>query len=123
MSQSFGRQFSLLLQREIKIFFRNPMKFGRAVGNAILMIILLGLIFINAIKDNRPSPNQPEQFDDLIKYFIGAQGVSFIAITSTIMTGIFSVALVFPVEREVFAKEVASKTYNSFTYFISKLII
>lgn len=39
------------------------------------------------------------------------------------MTGIFSVALVFPVEREVFTKETASKTYNTLPYFLSKLII
>ena len=38
------------------------------------------------------------------------------------MNGIFSVSLVFPAERQVYAKETASKTYNTFPYFISKLI-
>lgn len=33
-----------------------------------------------------------------------AQGTFFVSITSVIMTGIFSVALVFPIEREVYTK-------------------
>jgi hypothetical protein len=32
-------------------------------------------------------------------------------VISILMTGLFSVALVFPTEREIFAKEISSKTY------------
>ena len=100
------------------------MKFGRAIANAILMIVLIGLIFYQSINEDYPSTSivYPSR-GDLIIYFIKAQGVCFVNVTSVIMTGIFSVSLVFPTEREVYAKETASKTYNTLPYFMSKLIV
>lgn len=72
------------------------MKLGRSIGNAILMIILLGIIFIHAISDDRLEPNKAYPMPQIIYYFIKAQGTFFVTLTSTIMNGIFSVALVFP---------------------------
>ena len=72
------------------------MKLGRAIGNSVLMIVILGVIFLNSISDDRPQPDQTYTFYQLISYFLGTQGTTFVSITSVIMTGIFSVALVFP---------------------------
>lgn len=72
------------------------MKLGRSIGNAILMMVLLGIIFIHAISDDRPVPDTAYPMNQLIFYFIKAQGTFFVTLTSTIMNGIFSVALVFP---------------------------
>lgn len=72
------------------------MKLGRNFGNSILMIVLLGLIFIHSISDDRLVPDTAYPTPQLIYYFIKAQGTFFITLTSTIMNGIFSVALVFP---------------------------
>ena len=47
-------QFILLFLRELKVFFRNPMKFGRAVGNSVITIIIIGLLFYQEISDDRP---------------------------------------------------------------------
>lgn len=102
------------------------MRLGRSIGNSILTIIILGLIFLHAISDNKPLPietGNSYSYIDLLFYFIYSQGLCFNNTTSILMTGIFSVALVFPVEREVFTKETASKTYNTLPYFLSKLII
>ena len=117
-------QFKILFSREALIFFRSPMKFGRAIANAILMVVLIGLIFYQSIGEDYPDPATlyPTKYA-LIGYFIKAQGVCFVNVTSVIMTGIFSVSLVFPTEREVYAKETASKTYNTLPYFLAKLIL
>lgn len=80
------------------------MKFGRALGNAFLLIFIVGIIFYDSISKHRPSSDEEYDFDTLIVYFVGAQGTAFVNVTSVIMTGIFSVSLVFPVEREVYAK-------------------
>ena len=98
------------------------MKFWRAIGNALITIIIVGLINYSGISDNRPDVSHTYQQNELLFYFISAQGVCFVVITNVLMNGIFSVSLVFPKERQVFAKEVASKTYGPFPYFISKLI-
>jgi len=31
------------------------MKLGRSIGNSVLMIIIVGLIFLHSISDDRPS--------------------------------------------------------------------
>ena len=62
------------------------------------------------------------EISELIRYFISAQGICFVVVTSVIMNGIFSVSLVFPTEREIYAKETASKTYYTSPYFFAKLI-
>lgn len=72
------------------------MKMGRAVGNSILMIIILGVIFLNSVSKDRPVDGEVYPIRQLIDYFMYAQGSFFVSITSVIMTGIFSVALVFP---------------------------
>lgn len=77
---------------------------GRAIGNAVLTLVIVGLIFIHAISDDRPNVDNIYNPFDLIIYFIKAQGTAFVGVTNVIMTGIFSVALLFPVEREVFSK-------------------
>lgn len=73
------------------------MKLGRSIGNSFLMIIILGVIFIQSISDHHPNKDNVYEKFSLIYDFIVAQGTSFVTVTSVIMTGIFSVALVFPV--------------------------
>jgi len=41
--------FKLLLAREWLNYKRNPMKFGGMIGNAFIMVIILGLFFINSM--------------------------------------------------------------------------
>jgi len=55
--RSFLFMFGMLIGREWTVFKRNPMKGARIIGNSIFSIILVGLIFISAISDNRPSPS------------------------------------------------------------------
>lgn len=91
--RSFWFMLTMLFWREFTIFKRNPMKGIRVVGNSIVMLVLAGLIFIHGISDNRPVKGQPYTADGLNYYFIKAQGVTFIAIVSCIMSSIFSVSL------------------------------
>jgi len=69
------------------------MKGVRVIMNSILMIFTAGLIFLSGVSDGRPSPGSVYSADFLRDYFIRVQGVTFIAIVSCIMTGIFSVSL------------------------------
>jgi len=85
--------FAMLLSREWTIFKRNPMKGARMIGNSLFSILLVGLIFINAVSDNRPDPSHHQAFKPLEYYFIKVQGSNFVAIVSCIMSGIFSVSL------------------------------
>lgn len=85
---------------------RNPMKLGRSMGNAVITFVLLGFIFYQTLKTDRPQsdPNIHYKKKDIVEYFMQAQASIFVCITGSIMNGIFSVALLFPFEREVFTK-------------------
>ncbi len=76
------------------------MKFARVMVTNIFMFLICGLVFRNQISENRPEPNEiyPSYFL-LNFYFIQAQGTLFVNATCAILSGIFSVALIFPVER------------------------
>lgn len=69
------------------------MKGARVIGNSLFSIILVGLIFVNGVSDNRPHPDHPILFKPLEIYFIKAQGCNFVTIVNCIMSGIFSVSL------------------------------
>jgi hypothetical protein len=87
------------------------------------MIILIGLVFLNRISDDRPTADSQYYSPlELIPYFVGSQGTMFVSICVPILSGIFSVALVFPEEREMFYKEVSAKIYYAFPYYLSKVI-
>lgn len=73
------------------------MKFYRSIGNALLSIIIVGLIFYNGVMEDRPDVSQTyESSLPILFYFIKVQGICFVNIVNVIMTGIFSVSLVFP---------------------------
>lgn len=91
--RSFLFMFTMLMGREWTIFKRNPMKGMRTVGNAVLSFVMVGLIFLNGVGENRPTQDQIYPFDELRYYFIRVQGSTFVAIVSSIMSGIFSVSL------------------------------
>ena len=97
------------------------MKVGRGLAISVLMTAIVGIIFYQSVSDGRPHADGVYLRQYLFEYFGYAQGVSFICVTSIIMTGLNSVILVFPTEREVFSKETSSKTYNTLPYFLSKL--
>ncbi len=90
---SFCFMFQTLIMRQWTIYWRNPMKFRGMLANSIISLIIVGLIFLSVISDNRPNDTGVYEVKSLFKYFIGAQGVCFVSITSSIMTGIFSVSL------------------------------
>lgn len=41
--------FTLLLQREWMNYLRNPMKFFGMIGNSLIMLIIVGVFFIDSI--------------------------------------------------------------------------
>jgi len=47
--RSFLFMFAMLIGREWTIYKRNPMKGMRTIGNAVLSIVMIGLIFLNAV--------------------------------------------------------------------------
>lgn len=69
------------------------------------MVFIVGLIFRNRIAEDRPQVDHIYQsYFQLTYYFIQAQGSMFICAACAILSGIFSVALVFPSEREIYFK-------------------
>jgi len=79
------------------------MKFYGMIGNALILVIILGLFFINSIMSIEEittlagaSTSIENFFLNMNMSFIQAQGTSFVNCTSNIMVGIFSVALSFP---------------------------
>ena len=80
------------------------MKVGRGLAISVLMTAIVGIIFYQSVSDGRPHADGVYLRQYLFEYFGYAQGVSFICVTSIIMTGLNSVILVFPTEREVFSK-------------------
>lgn len=79
---------------------RDPMNMIRMLMSNILMVFVIGLVFLNRIAEDRPHINQPYSDElSLWFYFMHAQGTMFITACAPILSGIFSVALVFPGER------------------------
>jgi hypothetical protein len=76
------------------------MIFFGMIGNALIMLIIIGIFFINSvpsIEDIAAAGVGSQSSVDFLKIisveFIRAQGASFVNCTSNIMCGIFSVAL------------------------------
>jgi hypothetical protein len=76
------------------------MKFFGMIGNVLIMLIIVGVFFINSvpsIEDIAAAGTGSQSSIDFLKTisveFIRAQGASFVNCTSNIMRGIFSVAL------------------------------
>jgi hypothetical protein len=75
------------------------MKFYGMIGNALIMVIIVGVFFLNTIpsiddmNDAAASSDASNFYLNLGIQFIKTQGSSFVNITSVIMVGIFSVAL------------------------------
>jgi hypothetical protein len=61
--------------------------------NIIITTLIFGGIFFNAGEDGRPEPGSIVDPLTLQTYLFSLQGVCFTNITSTIMQGIFSIAL------------------------------
>jgi hypothetical protein len=99
------------------------MKFGRTVFNAVISTILIGVIFYHGMLDGRPIDGHTYTPAQLLSYFINAQGTAFMGIVNVVMGGLVAVTLTFPVERKVFSKEIASKTYSTLPYFLAKLVV
>ena len=79
---------------------RDPMNMVRMLITNILMVFVIGLVFLNRVAEDRPNVNVP--YSDVFSlwfYFMYAQGAMFITACAPILSGIFSVALVFPGER------------------------
>ena len=52
--RSLPFMLKILFLREGTIFYRNPMKGIRTIINSLLMIILIGVIFLDGVSDKRP---------------------------------------------------------------------
>ena len=72
---------------------RNKLKGLRLVLVSLLILLTSGLVFLNAIKDNRPKDGQPIEYNQLRDYLIKAQGTIYIAVLSCIMSNVNTVAL------------------------------
>ena len=84
---SFFYSFVLLMKRDWTIFWRDKMKFGTCLLNAIMRFLLAGLLFINTI------PSREEIALNPVICFIGIQGFAFNCTASSIMPAINTVAL------------------------------
>lgn len=95
MTASFLFMWLQLFWRERVVYFRNPMKLAGALLNAIVGIIIVGVFFVNEIPSEGDllALGQVLPTFEVSQIFLGIQGVSFINITSMIMTGIFTVQL------------------------------
>jgi hypothetical protein len=97
---SFWRMFKLLLQREWANYIRNPMKFFGMIGNTLIMLIIVGVFFLDSVPSPQDiavacaaSTSSLDFYKVVSIQFMRAQGTSFVNCTSNIMCGIFSVAL------------------------------
>jgi hypothetical protein len=90
---SFPFMLQTLLLREWLMFIRNPMKLIGAVLNAIVGVVIVGVFFLNEIPSSADllAEGLTTDYATMSYRFIGIQGVSFINITSMIMSGIFAV--------------------------------
>lgn len=92
-SRSFLEEFSILMKREWIIFMRNKLKGLRLILISMLIVLTSGLIFLNAIKENRPIDGEVIDAKSLRDYLIKAQGTIYIAVLSCIMSNVNTVAL------------------------------
>lgn len=86
-------QIGRIFQRSWIQTVRHPMMMKNRFMNILITTLIFGGIFFNAGKDNRPEPGSLVSSLDLETYLFSLQGVCFTNITSMIMNGIFSIAL------------------------------
>jgi len=108
-STPFCRELGLLLKRTLKNLYRDPQSTRVRIIQTIVMVVLIDLVFWNMGDDQEGIQ--------------GKAGFAFFISINQIMMSLFSVLLLFLVERPVFLREYASKMYGVWSYFISKSII
>lgn len=106
---SFFKELGLLLRRTAKNLVRDPQSSRVRVIQTVVMAVLIILVFWDMGND--------QQGID------GKAGFAFFISINQIMTALFSVLLMFLMERPVFLREYASKMYGIWTYFTSKSLI
>ena len=102
----FTSQFIWLAHRNLVNYGRNRVGMRARVGQTIFFACIIGLIFV-----------------DLKENFAGVQdrqGLLFFAAINQGMSALFQAVLMFPLEKVVFYREVASETYSTPAYFLSK---
>ena len=72
---------------------RNKLKGLRLILISLLIVLTSGLIFLNAIKEDRPKDGELITYQQLRDYLIKAQGTIYIAVLSCIMSNVNTVAL------------------------------
>lgn len=108
-SAPLWREMCLLIQRTAKNLVRNPMSTRIRVIQTIVMIVLCILVFYDMGEDDEG--------------VAGKGGFAFFISINQVMTSLFSVLLLFLIERPVFLREYAGKLYGVFSYFTSKSVI
>jgi len=98
-----------LLVRTAKNLYRNPTSTRMRIIQTLVMGILVDLVFWD-LGSSREDVR-------------GKAGFCFFISVNQTMTAMFSVLLLFIIERPVFLREYANKTYGTWTYFVSKSII
>ncbi len=100
-----------LLGREVRNTFRNPLGLKVKVIQSVFVGLLSGIIFWQLTAENTT----------LSLY--NKAGAMFEVVMSIFMTSLTGVAVVFPLEKEVFLKERGSKMYGTGTYYLSKSVM
>ena len=104
----FASQFVWLAHRNLVNYGRNRVGMRARVGQTLFFATIIALIFIN-LKEN----------------FAGVQdrqGLLFFCAINQGMSALFQAVLMFPLEKSVFYREVASETYSTSAYFFSKTL-
>lgn len=86
-------QIARIFKRSWIQTLRHPMMMKNRFMNIIITTLIFGGIFFNAGEDGRPEPGSLVSPLELQNYLFSLQGVCFTNVTSMIMNGIFSIAL------------------------------
>ncbi|CAI2359700.1 unnamed protein product [Moneuplotes crassus] len=106
---NFFIEFKELLKRTIKNIVRNPLMIKIRMMQTLVTAILCCLIFWDLEEDRQG--------------VYGKAGLAFFVSINQTMTGMMGVLLVFILERPVFLREHANKTYGLTSYFITKSLV
>lgn len=99
----------MLIGRTAKNLVRNPMSTRIRIIQTVVIIVLIVLVFYDLGEDTEG--------------INGKAGFAFFIGINQVMTSLFSVLLLFLVERPVFLREYSGKLYGVWSYFTSKSII
>lgn len=111
---SWVNEFGVLINRSLKLAFREKMANYARLGQVIFFSVILGLIWLNNGRDNSITEGFPTRQS--------LAGVLFFIVINQAFGGIFSVIFGFPLERSIVTRERSSNMYRTSSYFLSKSV-